>query len=109
MDSSSSFNRWLACMGKMSAFATAAVVLAGCPAQTKELVVTVPKEVQVAVATKCIKKGDVPLPPAFPLDVVNLDNPNEELARTVNAARAEVKVRREYVSKTQEVLSKCSD
>ena len=84
-----------------------AIAAGGC-AHTKEIVVSQPKDVMIGVPQKCIDSKDVPAVPSFPLDEVDLTDNKTELARVVNAATLERKVRREYVGKVQEVISKCT-
>lgn len=102
MDTASRFKRGLACM----------VILAGAGAggcaHTKDVIISEPKEVKVGVALKCLDGKDVPPTPIFPLDAVDLTDPKTELARVVNAATLEVRVRKEYVGKINEVLAKCA-
>lgn len=65
--------------------------------------------INVPTVQKCVDSKDIPVTPEFPLDVVDLSNEAEQVARLANAARLERKVRREYVTKVTEVLKKCSD
>ncbi len=110
MERSSGFRHWLAGKGGATAASVVGVCIAvsGCTS-LKELVVSTPVESKVAVATKCIKRSEIPPIPAFPLDVVDLSNPTQELSRLVNAATLEVAVRTKYVVTVMDLLLKCSD
>lgn len=110
MECSSSFKWWLACMGKGGALACAVLAVAACAPVERRTVVVEPKDVSIAVAKPCIKKEDLPKErPQWPLDQVDLSDPNTELARLANAARLERKVRNEYVGTVEKALEKCSE
>lgn len=85
-------------------------LIAGCAAKPP-IVIKEPKEVKVPVGKKCIPKEDAAQVKGaqFPLDAVDLSDPNTELARLANAARLELKVRREYVATVEKILEKCEE
>lgn len=94
-------------MVRAAVLAGVAGLLMGCESLAP-VVKTEGQDVSVPVVQKCIERKDLPKKPTFPLDIVDLSNEKEALARLVNAARLEVKARTEYVSKAQEVFDKCS-
>jgi hypothetical protein len=97
-------------MKKVVCLAAVIVLLAGC-AWNKDIVyVDRPVIVEKPVPQKCIAKEDYDklTEKTWPLDAVDLDG-DFPLARTVNAARQERKMRKEYTTAVGEVLKRCAD